>query len=553
MISLLYIGVVSDSPLLWVAIAVLFVLLGLAVGFAWHRVSRGYPDLSGVSAGEPPPQIEFEVGDPDVIVDSVQELILDRERWIHRRVEHLEFVDETIARRRISIDFGIPPHAILTTIEQLAAITSTMAVATAADAAPDEEVRLVPLTVLAGWPPVLNLDIRDASGQPLSLLSKVTTNAIDLRILFAFARSVLDQETAEVLRPGLAAVVEREGPRASEGARYVTEVVESFVEQRAAAGMEVDSDGIGRLLDLVGVLKTSTLLWVAVQGPPRARRLVKLAYDEPVSRGLTLWARVLSSLGWRSVVVHAEVPHVGDANSYHLEVHIPPSLELLTARLALSSDPPPPGAVQRLVRFSENALRIVERAVAAARGRPGPQPRQRHASRHTRVLTRRGHLYLFGDRSRALGILQVRMTPTRQGPLTGMLVLCLAAAALITVLDRIAAHVVDAGVAGTAGAGSLGASVGVLLLAPGLLAYALTRPGEHPFATRLLAGARAVTVLALALGPVAAIGLTTAVATHDRDLAVKASPWLLHIGWACAASAVVSWLLPLRRRRRRDD
>jgi hypothetical protein len=141
------------------------------------------------------------------------------------------------------------------------------------------------------------------------------------------------------------------------------------------------------------------------------------------------------------------------------------------------------------------------------------------------------------------------MSVPRAGAQTVMLVVCALVAALLTGYDRVGSHVLDPSAPG----GLLGATAGVLLVAPGLATYVLTRSQEHALASRLLAGMRAITIGALLLPIAAASSLIGALALGDDRIVTATSPWGLHASWVAAAVSLLSWVLPPRRSRWRDD
>ena len=170
----------------------------------------------------------------------------------------------------------------------------------------------------------------------------------------------------------------------------------------------------------------TTMLWIRVEAEVGERRIVKLAYDEPIRGKLAPIRRFFTSIGWASVVVDFEVPHIGDAGSYHLEIQAPEQMELTDARIVLSEDPDPPS------RLSESRGRLVELAaalerwIARLRDRPPPPGPLDDYRRHRQLLTKRAHLYLAGERQRAYATASVWLVPERQGTVTAAATLAFA-------------------------------------------------------------------------------------------------------------------------------
>jgi hypothetical protein len=129
----------------------------------------------------------IELGSVNVLADQVAPLFWDKETWIERRVERIRFVDHTMVHRHISIDFRVPAQGLAR-----------------------GGVTYLPISVLRSWPPVLNFSLRDAAGQPLSLLSKQATNVLDERVLIDVAERAMGAR-AEEIRPYLRRIINDEG------------------------------------------------------------------------------------------------------------------------------------------------------------------------------------------------------------------------------------------------------------------------------------------------------------------------------------------------------
>jgi hypothetical protein len=200
---------------------------------------------------------------------------------------------------------------------------------------------------------------------------------------------------------------------------------------------------------------------------PGTRNIVKLSYDEPVAtRGDWLsafrdWLRgrgprgsikrrtvfrrwALGRLGWRANTAMFAVLDTGGASSYHFEFETSADLEVIGAWFAARDE----------------GGRHFE---ARARSVPG----------------RRAHMYLTAPPG-SQGLAWGQIRAQRRGLLRGALVL----AGIVTAILTAAAFA----------AGSLGdtpTTIAPLLLAvPGALAGYLSRPGEHPLASRLLLSTR---------------------------------------------------------------
>ena len=531
-----------EVPVIDVAIPaeLLALMLGLALGAAarsWWRVTGGYPSEPVLDVVEKHESAFREIGNAESIASATHQLFWERERWIYRRVEQIEFVERTMVRRRISIDFEVPAHAL--ELEY-------------GEGEDKKVVRFVPLSLLRSWPPVLNFDLQDQDGKPLSLVSRATTNAIDERVLKLLAESAM-AEASPAVEQAIDNIVHREGPAARVGARLLSEGAQEFVEEREkrpsaeTENKEIDLDALDRLLDLGAMMVDTTMLWIQVDGEVGERRIVKLSYDEPVRGKLAPIRRFFTSIGLASVVVNFEVPHIGDAGSYHLEILAPEQMEFTDARLVLSEDPTPPS---RITVWRDRLKRVparLESRIARRRGLPGPPEPAADYQRHRQLLTKRTHLYLAGERQRAFATASAWFLPERQGTVTAAATLSLAVAAVLLVFRGVADEIAF----GTQ-PGLYGAAVGFLLLAPGLLTYVLLRRREHALVRRVLGASRFLAV-STALLPVMCAGLLIlAVARKDPALLAEWTDRAVWASWVLLGTLGIAWLRP-RGGRRRDD
>jgi hypothetical protein len=102
-------------------------------------------------------------------------LLADESKWVHRRVETIEFLDEVRYRRRMSVDFTLP----IITDGRGARVP----------------VRFLPLSLIAKVP-LNDFDICDRDGRPLPILTRDQNAAIATQMLVFHARRVLGQDPA---------------------------------------------------------------------------------------------------------------------------------------------------------------------------------------------------------------------------------------------------------------------------------------------------------------------------------------------------------------------
>ena len=502
-----------------------------------------HPDIAGAAL-----RAVGEIGEPGEIARRSLPLLWDRATWIIRRVEHIAFIDRTMTRRRVSVDFRVPADVLELRFGESGALGEAelelMATGTSAEVIGDAvRTRYVPVTVLRSWPPVLNLDLRDGDGHPLPLLSKATTNALDGHLLLALAEHALG-EYAEDIRPQLLVLVHDDGVMAQR-AFYVAR---KGIERIASLRPGLEQERIDRLTDLARLLVNNTLLWVACTEPEGSRQIIKLAYDEPARRRLSTVLGLITSLGLRSHVITFEVGQVGDSASFHLEIELPYPLEVLDADLALGADPPGPSMVQRIVGNVRQAIVNAERELALALNRNPPHPVAVDHAKAGQLFTRRVHFYASGQPSTS-AVASVRVAPERRGvPLAGAVTGALVAVTL-TALANLTHELYTHRAAG----GVLGATIGFLLLAPSLTSYVLTRPSDHPFATRIVSGIRTLTVTSLLVSVAAAGVLIEAVAREEEHILTVNVSRLRDAAWALGALLLLGLLLPPRGRQRRGD
>ena len=463
-----------------------------------------------------------------------------------------------MVRRHVSVDFRVP-NSLLEfsfTVDQLDdEELELVAAGHPLDGVdPNASARYVPVSVLRGWPPVLNLDLRDSEGNPLPLLSKTTTNALDGRLLIALARHAF-RDYADDFSDELLHLVHGDGPLAQRALIVVTAAVDAVLDQEPG----IEEERVDRFLDLARLLVHNTLLWVPVTEPDGTRLIIKLAYDEPVRRRLSLAVGLLTGFGLRSHIIGFEVGQVGDAGSYHLEIDLPFPLEATGGALVIASRTERVTRWQRLIRramapFSrawqavQTFARRLDAIVARRMKRNPPHLPSVNNSNFPQLFTRRLHFYTSGQKSRP-AMAWVRVAPERRGvPLAGA-VTGLLVAAVATGFNEISHEVY----AQRATGGIVGATIAFLLLAPGLVSYVLTRPTDHPFVTRMLSGIRVLTVSSVLVAVGCAATLLAALATKDEAPLDDLAPWLMRASWALACALLLGLFLPLRRRRHRKD
>jgi hypothetical protein len=365
-------------------------------------------------------------------------LVVEPSAWIHRRVEKIEVLDESLVQRRVSID--------LTLRSEQEAFSPPGA----------DSIGVLPLTLLRKEA-LRNFDLRDAVGCPLSMLSRAENERLAAASLIFSAEGVLGDALPCELEASLRRVAGAE-PEESWGE------LESW-RGRSRRSSDPHHEKWAALLDAESfceqaeALADNFILMAAVDLELDRRLLYKLSYEEPFGEedGFGFFKDAAVRLGWRRKGITIEAPGVAACASYHLEMAAPADLEIDAAHLRL----------------------------AATSG--GQQPPPQDAFDDNR---QRAHLYVAdvgpGVNATALVFLRrCRDSYLSAALLTGFLITALLAGALPR-LEEISRPAQSQ----TAAA--------LLLVVPTILAAYIVRPGEHRLASRVSWGVRGFLLVAAA-------------------------------------------------------
>lgn len=451
------------------------------------------------------------------------ELFLRGSDWVQRRVETVEFVDDTTIRRRLSVDFTLPKH-----------LPTPLRVGR-------QRVFFIPLTVLPREPELpeprlMYIDVRDERDAAVPLLTRRENSRITVNVLIARAESVVRAAGLDTLDGGVRETLARIAVADYEVALpLIRQVINPASEEwRQLASGQHDrcllaaDDGFR---DLVALFAGSSLICVPLVARAGERRIIKLAYDEriatrAVGRGIDL-PRLLR---WRATPSRFEVSLVGRAETHHLQIATPRDVEMTEAGLI--------GLRPRdLVRS-----RVYDGGAA--------EPPDVAYERVEYGFRSRVHLYLPRAHDVAVGSVWVNLRAERQGFLRG----AAASSVIIFAVLILFWAQPDAVVSQATAAAAL------LLLAPGLLvAYSLGR-AEHAIARQLLTWPRrligidgalifaAATVLIVLAPSTSTATITGNLITSGKLVAPSALTWSW-LGLAIAAgligiALVLSWWLP---------
>jgi hypothetical protein len=432
-------------------------------------------------------------------------------QWVHRRVETLTLIDESVMRRHVSVDFTLPKW-----------------VTTKIRTPEEEEVFLVPIGILERAAAAMNIDVRDENGTALSLLTRRGSALLSGATLAEMALQALRRR--KVRRPVHAEIV-----AAIAFATTIYNVddvwpyVESLISPASEAWSKLSADSTlqreilrndREFCDFLGLFATGSLAYVPLCDAAGRNRVLKMTCNEESRYSPDR----LSLLAWSPSVLIAPVPLVGLAESYHVQITLPANVEFTEAGLTARR---PSDLLRAAVGGSAS-----ETTEAYRRFRGG--------------AVRAVHLYEPRSHQVATGWTWFAMRAQRRGLLFGAWM----ASLLITAMLSFFGVVTDSVVRQPSSASSL------LLLAPGLVAAYLLRPGEHAMARKLLRAPRFFLIMSTAMTFAAAAVLVALYpetpkagevpkASSDlewslRGLAIAAVVWL--------ACLTVSFILPRRRK-----
>jgi hypothetical protein len=483
--------------------------------------------------------------------------------WVNRRVEHLEFLDTRATSRRISVDFKVPATA-------------------PCISAAGQEFRLVPITTL----PKGNLsafDFRDENGAALWLPTSEECSKLLVPAITHWATEILGKASPRVkvnmseISSDLTEIVSEDPASHSEkwvpfgaaaaliDARSSYKNAKNYLTQMSAALREIYSlplrerlhfwpflwtlrrwwglaqdrvnaaterrdaaeqawsevaaykqDAAMTLMKDIGFrsqleeLARNFVVLAAVTNPPNTRRIIKLAFESSsvtFRRPRSRLARLQQSAGWRCWPVEVLIGARG--GSHHLEATAPPGIDIvrITAR--------PAGEGTQGAPISE----------------PGGSP-------HAHIYAPASSPYRYRAR--------IFLRVSRPGWLTASWLMAFVIA-VVLIAGRMRLSVIFSDPSGGPAGAAAGTAATLLLALLAVIATVLTRPGEHPLASRLLLLAR-ILILVDAVVVLIASG---ALVLHRVKQPVNGTLWdvLAGITIGVVVLLTLSRLLPRRRQR----
>lgn len=441
-------------------------------------------------------------------------------QWVNRRVETIELLDVDTVGLRLSVDFRIPRE-----------------LPGDVEFADKQRTFCLPVTILPRKTSLVYFDVRDEEGTSLPLLTRRENAGVTGSILVAAGRRALsvhrEQHGGEQLdlAPGLiaylAAIPKRRWSAAKVFLKSVLDPDDSdiYPERGVAEVLLHDQD----FRDLVSLAASCSFVHVPVVATPGERRIVKLSlispWDSPASGtprddGESWWDhrahRTVTWLGWQAETRYLTMPHVGNAETFHVQIRAPGRVEFTEAGMRNG----PPSDLVRSEFPSAPAL---------------PQPDSDDpddASGYQQFLggiSKRKHLYVGRAHAHRTGIVWVRFRVVRHGFLRAAVSVAWLTSVVLAMFAMRAEYVT----------GDSQTAAALLLLLPALIAGFLIAPGEHAMTRYLLRGPRFLT---------AAIGALALVATGAMlTMQSKPAPSVLCDIWGveAALAAAISVLLTI--------
>lgn len=464
------------------------------------------------------------------------QLLLRSHEWVNRRVETIEMIDAAYVRVQVSVDFRLPLN-----------LPSGLSLG-------NSDVHFVPLTWLERRSDLAYFDVCDEDGRSLPLLTRQENGTLTGLVLVAAARRALNTQKRY---PGAKLRLERDlisylsgipaRPRglARGLLREVLNVRDArlYPDPRVAHVLFRNPD----FRRLLGVCVSNSAVHVPLDREPGRRRIIKLSWEQrwrtrgsrarrdlPMHRRVP--QRVIELMDWTAYSPWLEHPHVGAAESFHVQIAVPPEV-VMTGVGLLTADP---ALVPQVLARREPQAPEARRARLRA-----------HELEFAGGFAERRHLYVSQAHDHRIGVLAVQMRAAREGFLPGATLTAALVTTILVVYWRNSHDML----------GQSEVAAAVLLLVPALIAGFLVRPGEHAMARRLLRAPRILTTILAAI-PLSAAGVLVAVTDDDPELpgivqffAARPDPTAdpkLTYGWLVLALAAgiitvllaISWWLP---------
>ena len=466
----------------------------------------------------------FSSPDPAVIGDRCAHLLPRGPDVLRRHVERFDIVSADVVRRSLTVDVDLPGvHA-------------------SVGVTPSGAYRyFIPFALMAKWPAIGNIDLRDEDGRSLPLLNERDGVVITQHALRGATLRMLgvqpDASLSAPLRSLLDQVVAHAGPHRDVALSVTRAVIRSE--------FKADPETLQLFEGLLSEVAFNNVVWLELHGHPGDRRVAKFSYDahrfergfddDPTPRAPVVlqhdvgvvqpapyvepgagnprtqgyrWRWLTRRLGLMATDIVVFDLCTSGCERYHLDVAPPPGLDVLEIRWR-----PKPG--------EDGGPGELERAEIA------PWNRER------------AQLYMEGTEP---GFVSDALLTVRPGPL-GVLsrtAAATSAAALMLWLYHADWKSVKKAAENGEEPGAL-----LLLVVSSLLALAVVPRVEHPIASAVLYGMRSLGLISAGLAVVSAaaiFGVTLGELNLERTL-----HWSGVGASAVALFAILAWALSFRR------
>jgi hypothetical protein len=403
---------------------------------------------------------------PDDIVRQLAEvtlpLILEPERWIHRRVERIQFIDRQTVRRQVSADFTLPGQIAPIQLHDGQEVYAAPLFLLKRDhprpfrvgrskpwwsGDADQFRERMPMSLFS------DLTLMDQAGVHQPLITRLESTRLASALLrHAAIRTSHGPLSADQLRDLAAVALARRKAR--------KEALGRLLVQRPSNPRSLTPLGESDAAELICMMATCLPIVLLFKDRPPPRSIFKLSYVAPLDddQAMLKWL-IPRSMGWKSENLAVTINEIGAAASHHIEVEIPGDLQVnyvsLTGKRYTRANVP-----WQDLKSQDRDCAIRQVGTASS-----------------------GNIYLSElPFARRLGRVSIKMRVRRTGFLMGALVTSIIITAVLLALTLLSNHLVNSGSPAT--------PVAALLLFPSLVAAYIARPGEHIITARMLRWAR---------------------------------------------------------------
>jgi hypothetical protein len=231
-------------------------------------------------------------------------MLIAQPDWVHRRVDTLDYRDETTFRRQQSVHFTLPSAAPEIRVD-------------------DVHFRLVPLATLRKET-LVNFNCRDESGTSMPILTRRHQGLLTVTGMLAWAEGLLGEALDEAVAEEIATCLTGPGED-REAARlgFLT----GGGQREALRADDIFALVLDRLTD-------QFLLLTFVSDPPGTQRIVKFSYEELTELAPEPWPRgPLAALCWIPRRAASPAEGLFSGESYHFEADLPHGVDVPVATL----------------------------------------------------------------------------------------------------------------------------------------------------------------------------------------------------------------------------